>query len=214
MALSQAARSARYRLHPGDAFSVHFKYEEMPSQNRILVLPDGYVTMTGVGELKAAGMTLAEVDSAMTARLGREIRNLELSILIEEIGAARVYVLGQVVSPGLHQIPSQGANVLQAVALAGGFGERACPSETVIMRLTDDGFTYIHVDLSHLEQAGPSSFALAPLRPYDVVYVPRSAMGDFANFSDTVLRGVLNINSLFWDFYAVTNLDKIERIVR
>jgi protein involved in polysaccharide export with SLBB domain len=214
MALSQAARSARYRLCPGDAFSVQFKYEEMPNQNRVLVLPDGYVTMTGVGELKAAGMTLAEVDSVMTARLGSEIRNIDLSVLIEEIGAGRVYVLGQVVNPGLHEIPSQGANVLQAVALAGGFGERACPSETVIMRLTDDGYTYMHVDLGHLEKSGPPSFALALLRPYDVVYVPRSAIGDFSSFADNVLSGVLNINALFWDYYAVTNLNKIERIVR
>lgn len=214
MALSQAARSARYRLQTGDVFSVHFKYEEMPDQSRVLVLPDGYVTMTGVGELKAVGMTLAEVDSVMTARLASEIRNVELSILIEELGTARVYVLGQVVNPGLHAIPIRGANVLQAVALAGGFGERASSSETVIMRLTDEGYTYMHVDLSHLEKSGPSSIALADLQPFDVVYVPRSAGGDFAAFSDTVLRGVLDINSLFWDFYAVTNLHKIERIVR
>lgn len=214
MALSQAARAARYRLQPGDVFSVQFEYDEMPGQNRVLVLPDGYVTVAGAGELKAAGLTLAEVDSVVTERIGREIRNPRLSVTIDELGAARIYVLGQVVNPGLHEVPTQGINVLQAVALAGGFGDRASPSETVIMRLTDTGYTYMHVDLSHLEKSGPAANSLGPLQPYDVIYVPRSGGGDFALFADTVLKGMLNINSLFWDFYAVTNLHKIERIVR
>ncbi len=52
------------------------------------------------------------------------------------------------------------------------------------------------------------------LQAYDVVYVPKSKIGDFAYFTKNVLGGVLNISSLFWDVYAITNIDKVDRLVR
>ena len=55
---------------------------------------------------------------------------------------------------------------------------------------------------------------LYDVRPYDIIYVPRSAIGDFDAFGDSVLSHLVNFSRLFWDVYAIVNIDKIERVVR
>lgn len=214
LALRQEAQDARYRLRVGDVLSVRFKYLTELDQHRILVLPDGRISMAGLEGQKAAGLTIDELDAAMTAHFARDYRNPELSVTVDELGPRSVYVLGEVRSPGLYTLPHGGEGALQAVALAGGFGPGAARSETVVMRVTDEGFLYRRIDLGKPEKSGLPHLAALDLQPYDVVYVPRSPIGDLQAFSQTFLSSMLNVGSLFWDVYGVLNLDKIDRLTR
>lgn len=214
MALREKAREARYHLRVGDRLGVEFHYYPKLSQQHVEILPDGTISLARVGVVPAAGFTIEQLDSLITARVGDELRDPDLSVVVESLAAYQVYVLGQVNKPGLYNIPPQGQGVMQAVALAGGFAEGAAASETVVMRVTDEGLAYIHVDLSHLEKNRGMPAAGLVLRPYDVIYVPKSAIGDLAYFTKNILRPVLDFSNLYWDIYAVTNIDKVDRIVR
>lgn len=212
--LRQAAQRSRYRLRVGDVFSVKFKYMTELDQYRIRILPDGHCTVAGLEDQMAAGLTVPELDSLLTAKLARDYRNPQLSVIVEELGTQKVYVLGEVRAPGLYDLPPSGQGALQAVALAGGFMPTAARSQTIIMRVTDGGFLYRRVDLGHPEKNGFAGIGALDVQPYDVVYVPRSAVGDLQTFSQTVLASLMNVGSLFWDVYGVMNLDKVDRLTR
>jgi polysaccharide export outer membrane protein len=195
-------------------FSVDFKYEDEMDQRHIKVLPDGHFSMAGLEDMQAEGMTVVELDSAITAHFGLDYRDPELSIIVEQIAAYQAYVLGEVKMPGLVQLPPAGAGVIQAVAMAGGFNEDASPSETVVLRVTPQGFLYRRCDLSHIEKHGFLSPDFLDLQPFDGVYVPKNAIGDLAQFTRQVIGSTLSFTSLFWDIYSIANIDEVTRIVR
>lgn len=213
-ALRAAAQGARYRLRVGDSFSVDFKYQDELDQHRITILPDGRFTMAAMEDVKGVGLTVMELDSLVTAHFAKDYRNPELSIIMEALGERQVYVLGEVKFPGQFKLPGEGSGILQAVAMAGGTLGNAATSQTVLIRVTPEGYLYRHCDLSHLEKNGLGDLGYMDLQANDIIYVPRSAIGDFAQFFQTVLPSVLDMSRLYWDVYALRNIDKIDRIVR
>lgn len=215
VAAREAAREARYTLRVGDRFKVSFKYESDLDQEDVLVMPDGYVSMKGLGRtVKAVGLTVDDLDTALESAYGRDYRNPDLSVIVYEIADPEIYVLGFVKSPGLYKLPDRGVGIIQAVAMAGGFLDDAKQSQTVLMRATEEGFLMRTFDLSSLQEAGLAELAYLDLQPYDIVYVPRSGIGDFAYVANSVFGSMLNITRFFWDIYALGNLDKINTIIR
>lgn len=213
-ALRDASREARYRLRVGDTFTVDFKYQDELDQHHVTVLPDGRFTMAGLEDLHAAGMTIPQLDSLVTTRFASDYRNPELSVIMEELGKQHVYVLGEVRQPGMYELPWTNSGVPQAVALAGGFLNSAATGQTLILRVTDEGYQYRRCDLSHLEKQGLRDLAALDLQPYDIIYVPRSAVGDIAYFAENVLGSLLDVSGLFWDVYAITHLERVNVITR
>ncbi len=212
--LAHQARSARYHIRPGDILSVDFQYMDDLDRAGIMVLPDGYISMPGVDGLRASGLTLAELDSALTAQFAPLYVSPDLSVVVDKLGSRKIYVLGEVNHPGLYELEAEGGDPIQAIAMAGGFTQDAAKSETILMRVGLEGFYFTRLDLAHLEQHGYPVLANMPLAANDVIYVPRSAVGDFAYFTKNVLGGALSVSGLFWDVYAIINIDKIDRVVR
>ena len=208
------ASTAEYRLHRGDSFDVYFEFYPDQDQVGLVVLPDGRVSLPHIDTTMALGLTISQLDSAITSKYAEEYLDPELSIVIREFGEHVVYVLGEVIKPGAVILPYQNASVLQAVAEARGFTKEAAKSEVLHVRITPEGYQYRHLDLSHLEKRDFMTPEILDLQPYDVIYVPRSAIGDVAAFSNQVLSSVLSVADLFWDIYAISNIDKVDRLVR
>ena len=212
--LWNAARSAEYTFRIGDVFDVVFKYDKELDQKFVQVLPDGRMSISGFENVSVIGLKVSQVDSLITAAYAADYLTPDLTIIMKELGRSFVYVLGSVSKPGEYNLPEFRGGVLQAVAAAGGFDKTASSSEVLLIRATAEGFLYRHFDLSHLEKQGLPSAEALDIRPYDIIYVPRSPIGDLAAFSDQVLGSVLQFSQLFWDVYAITNLDKIDTILR
>lgn len=215
VAAREEARNARYRLRVGDEIRLAFKYESKLNQRDILVLPDGHISAEGLDKpVKAAGRTIEELDNDLTMEFAKDIRSPELSVIVQTISDPEIYVLGEVNKPGLHKMPSNGVGVIQAIALAGGFTEDAKRSQAAILRATEEGFMIRSIDLSGIESIGFADMSYFDLQMYDVIYVPRSSIGDFSYYSNAIFGSALNITRFFWDIYAIANIDKIDRIVR
>ena len=83
------------------------------------------------------------------------------------------YVLGEVRKPGAYQL-DQATSAIQAVAMAGGFTERAAPNRTKIIRTHIDGRQEtIVVDLNEVVKRGRKDKD-PPLLANDVIVVPES----------------------------------------
>jgi len=207
------AAEARYQLKVGDTFTVDFKYQDELDRSDIVILPDGRFTMSGVEDVRAAGLTIPELDALLTDYFKQEYRNPELAVIIQKLGPQPVYVLGEVGSPGTYDIPETGAGILQAIAMAGGFSDDAQSKQVLLIRVKDGGYIYQIFDMSHLEKWGIAGVEHLFVQPNDIIYVPRSALGDLEYFSSTVLTAALKISQLFWNAWAITRINQI-RIVQ
>ena len=196
-----AARSAQpYRIQTEDILKVTVSDQKELREDAALVLPDGAISLVGAGRVKIAGLTVGEADSAITLAYAHNIKEPDVSVVVRETKGTRVYVLGQVRSPGMQTLPSGGMSVFGAVSLAGGFTEDAAPEGTVLVRVNPTGYLVQEVDLTRLDDAGGIGLAMLNLQPLDVVYVPRSRIGDFGYFTKNVLVGLVSLTRMAVDF--------------
>lgn len=215
LAARKEARNARYRIRVGDELRLSFKFEPLMNQESVLVLPDGHISTldleTGV---KAAGRTIDELDQELTQEYGKDMRNPDLSIIVLKISDPQIYVLGEVRKPGLYKLPTNGTGVIQAIAMAGGYTEHAKKSYTAVLRATDEGFMVRSLDLSGMEHTGFADMSYFDLQMYDVIYVPRSSLGNWAYYTEAIFGSALNISRFFWDISAIANVNNIGGIYR
>jgi protein involved in polysaccharide export with SLBB domain len=206
-----SADAAPYRLQRGDVLKLDFFYHEELDQDRIIILPDGALNLVGVDRIAAAGLTISELDSMLTEKYRQDYLNPDLSIVVQEIAGRQVYVLGVVERPGLHDVPRGGIDLVSAVTVAGGFTDDAKKSATVLVRVTPEGYMCQEIDLDSFHRAGARDLALLQLQPYDVIYVPRSRIGDFAYFASTVLSGILDMTNVALNVRLIGNPNYLRR---
>jgi polysaccharide export outer membrane protein len=176
----------RYRIEIGDQLEIRFFH--LPEQNVLLrVRPDGYVSLPLANEVQAAGRTTEELRQAIVAACQRELRDPEVSVIVQEASAYRVHVGGEVEQPGVFELNGK-RTVLQAIFEAGGFRASASPSDVVVIRPTGPGkFAVIPLDLE-LVLNGEDMRQNLTLQPSDAVYVPASAIANLNRWVDQYIR--------------------------
>lgn len=160
--------AGEYRIGREDVLEVVVWHE--PELTRVVpVRPDGKISLPLAGEVEAAGKTPAELQSGLTKALAPYVQDAAVAVLVREINASRVYVLGEVTRPG--GFPLRGPmTVMQAIAVAGGRTEFA-KDEVVWLRQEAGGKTG-RVSLSFGELVKGEAAGALWLRPGDVLYVP------------------------------------------
>jgi len=200
-----------YSIRRGDTLGVRDLINEVLNQDEVLVLPDGSASFFGLAPIRVAGMTVGELDSLLTQEYGKEFRDPRVSVAVRELGSSEIYVLGEVRMPGKYEIPKGGFSILAAVASAGGFAKDADDGSLVLVRMTPQGYLCREIDLSNFAAGRSFDPAVADLQPFDVVYVSRSAIGDFAAFTSTVVTSLLSYTGLAVDVKYVTEGDIFRR---
>jgi protein involved in polysaccharide export with SLBB domain len=120
-----------YRLGAGDKMKITV-YDEPDLTGEFLVDGAGEVQFPLIGQIQAVGLTVHQFVGALTATLAAKyLRDPKVSIEIENYRP--FYIIGEVNKPGEYPFES-GLNVLDAVALAGGYSYRADHSDVYIRR--------------------------------------------------------------------------------
>jgi polysaccharide export outer membrane protein len=157
-----------YRIGKEDVLEVVIWHE--PELTRVVpVRPDGRISLPLAGEVEAAGRTPTELQDRVSHALEPFIRDTKVAVLVREVNAARVYVLGEVTKPGSYQLRGP-MSVMQGIAVAGGRTEFA-KDEVVWLRQQANGGTE-RVSLSFREMVKGEAAGALWLRPGDVLYVP------------------------------------------
>ena len=86
----------------------------------VMVRPDGMISLPLVGEMKAAGLTPAQLRDALNEVLKEYQETVVTSVIVQEVNSYRIFILGEVMSPGTYTMTRR-MSVIQAIALAGGF---------------------------------------------------------------------------------------------
>ena len=137
---SHQARAAEpsYTLQPGDHLSVSVWKEPDVTREDVPVHPDGTISLPLVGQVKAGGKTVKELQSLLTQRLSKFIPEPALTVGILETAGNKIYVIGKVNNPNAY-IVARPIDVMQALSMAGGMTEYASENKIRILRRNSSG---------------------------------------------------------------------------
>ncbi len=143
--------NSAYRLGAGDEISIHV-YGEPEMEIRTRLGDQGVINYPFLGELKVANLTVSELEQLITRELkGPYLVDPVVSVDIEEYRP--FFVNGDVARPGA--IPFQpGITLRKAIAMAGGFSERANRSGADIISASAPNQKPRHASMEEFIQPG------------------------------------------------------------
>jgi len=163
--LEKAVDPDSYVLGPYDRISMTIMGTE-PRTYVLSVLPEGDVLVPMIGPIRADGLTLTEFRRALAAKVETYFRNIELYCYLETPALFRVFVTGEVESPGVVAV-SGVERVVDALEKAGSVKDKGSLRNITLER----GGSTLRVDLLRfLEQGDLKNNPF--LRSGDRIHVP------------------------------------------
>lgn len=140
-----------YRLDSGDRIKVTvYGHDDLSGEFELD--SEGMVAMPLIQDVQAGGLTVAELERAVTDKLSPDfLKNPRVSI--EVLNYRPFYILGEVREPGSYPYAS-GMTLIKAVAMAGGYTYRARTSRVTITRPGDETPVQIKADPDTLVMPG------------------------------------------------------------
>jgi polysaccharide biosynthesis/export protein len=164
----EAPDKGAYRIGKEDVLEV-VVYREPELSRVVPVRPDGRISLPLAGEVEAAGKTPTELQEGLVKMLSPYVHDATVSVLVREINASKVFVLGEVVHPG--GFPLRGPmSVVQAIAVAGGRTPYAGDRVVWLRQKGDARTEKATLSFDDLVKGEVSGALL--LRNGDVLYVP------------------------------------------
>ena len=189
------ARNPRYQLRKGDTFDLDFELSPEFNQT-VAVQPDGYVTLKGVGSIFVEGQTVPELTETVKAAYAKTLHDPVIAIALKDFEKPYFIASGQVSKPGKYDLRSD-LTVTEAVAIAGGFNDKAKHSQVVLFRpVPGGGYEAKLLNVKKL-LASRNLSEDVHLQPGDMVYVPQSAMSKIRPFLPTSSMGAYLTPTMF-----------------
>ena len=151
-----------YVLSAGDVIAVEvFGEDDLRSSARVGA--DGAVSLPLLGAVRVGGLSLPHAAARLTELYGRDyLVNPKLNVSLIGFAKQRFTMLGQVNRPGSYEMP-EGAggaiDILEAVAMAGGYTRIAAPERISVRRRGPNGDEVMRVNAKRLaRQTGGTGF--------------------------------------------------------
>ncbi|MCG6533456.1 MAG: polysaccharide biosynthesis/export family protein [Syntrophales bacterium LBB04] len=141
------------------------------------ITPDGRISFPLIGSMQAQGFTAAQLEKIINEEYGKQVRNLNTTLIILEIHNPKLYVIGEVEKPGAYDIASV-PTVLNALTLAGGFKRSGEIEEIAVFR--NEGLERPIAFKVDIKMALKKGIALnnIKLKPGDIIYVPKTRLDE------------------------------------
>jgi polysaccharide biosynthesis/export protein PslD len=164
-----------YKMVPYDLITVKFTYHpEQDPKTPVTIRPDGNITLDGIGVVRAAGLTPEELGREIATKSSKRLRDPEVLVTLTQFAQRKIYVGGQVRSPGVIQFQGE-MTPLQAILDRGGFSDDAQKDSVILIRNTggpEPIIGRINV-IQGLEDGVPEKISLLT---NDILYVPMSGI--------------------------------------
>ena len=163
-----------YRLAKYDTINVMaMGYPNGIGIDDITIGADGMVRLPYSGNIRLAGLTLDEARDVIYDKLSDYFKFPELNIYLKSYGTRKVYVMGNVASPGIQEMNVDNMNVYAAVSSAGGVDKRGRSKHIQLIRQIDGVLYYREVNIDAFVKKHDLSQNIE-LEDGDIVYVPDS----------------------------------------
>jgi len=150
-----------YVLSPNDQVGVEvFGEDDMRTYGRLN--SEGNLSVPLIGSVHLAGLTLSQASAKLTDLLGRDyLVNPKVNVMLLGYAKRRFTMLGQVTRPGSYEMPEGspgGIDLLEAIAMAGGYTRIAAPERISVRR----GSQLLRVNAKRLARGGQENFTVLP----------------------------------------------------
>jgi polysaccharide export outer membrane protein len=155
-----------YTLRANDQVAVEvFGEEDLRTNTRLN--GEGNLSLPLLGSVHLAGLTLGQATSRITELYGRDyLVNPKVNVTLVGYAKRRFTILGQINRPGSYEMPEgspDGVDLLEAIAMAGGYTRIAAPERISIRRRATSGEDEVlRVDAKRLAKRGGENFQVLP----------------------------------------------------
>ncbi len=137
----------QYVLGPEDVINIKVWNHEKLTKT-IEIPGDGSFTYPHIGNVKAEGLSVSQLEDVLEKRLGDGyIKSPQVSVTVEDYKSKKVFLLGYVRNPGIYLVKGK-SHILELISKAGGFTNEAGRSVTIVRSKTSPGAGAV---LSHEE---------------------------------------------------------------
>jgi polysaccharide export outer membrane protein len=108
-----------YRLGPEDEIEIRvWDHDDLTRKTRIAI--NGMISFPFVGDIKAGGLTVGELQKEIEHRLGpKYIIDPHVNVTVTDVKSQKFFVVGNVQKPGTYPL-TKNISVIEAISLAGG----------------------------------------------------------------------------------------------
>ena len=202
---AKRGESRRYHLVTVHVATFHEKVKKLMeslttltrgSQTAIVVKPDGTIDLPLIRDrVLCAGQTIPDIERTVN-KLYRDgvLEHAVVSVSLAQAGSRKFYVLGDVVAGGAFDITLP-ITAVHALAIAGGANVNADLTNVILISKDINGKPIgRRLDLKKVFDVGDMSSAIM-IKPYDVLYVPRTYIADLRVFIDQYLTAILDLKA-------------------
>ena len=152
---TSAGDNSLYRIRSGDVLEVKV-YQEEDLNSRSRVDEEGTVVLPLIGRVAVRGKTTEAARQGISDRYEADYLNHpQVTVLVSEFAPRRFSMTGQVARPGVYEIPtSERLNLLQAIAMAGGYTKIADPTKVLVRRASEKGEEVLRFNAKALAKGG------------------------------------------------------------
>ena len=155
-----------YILSANDQVAVEvFGEEDLRTNGRLN--GEGNLSVPLIGSVHLAGLTLTQAAARLTDLYARDyLVNPRVNVMLVGYAKRRFTMLGQINRPGSYEMPDgspEGIDLLEAVAMAGGYTRIAAPERISVRRHANSGKDeIIRVDAKRLARGDRGNFTVLP----------------------------------------------------
>lgn len=195
-----------YRVREGDQLEIVFFSH--PEQNRFVrVRPDGRITLPYLGDVLAARKSTTQLAAEIQTGYGDVLVAPRVDVIVQE-GGGRFYVLGQVTRPGEFQY-ERPLGLIEAVASAGGYDDKARLSHVVLLRKDDEGRTWAGIFNFRDFMDAKTRVGNIAVRPDDIVWIPKSAIARWDDMTTQALGSLINTSDAVVNTWSLARFDDV-----
>jgi protein involved in polysaccharide export with SLBB domain len=155
-----------YVVGPGDSFTVTL-WGRVNVQYSVMVNRSGEITLPEVGVLKIWGLTFAKLQDYLQNEFSRKYTDFKLAVTMDRLRTIRVYVVGEVRTPGSYTLSSL-STLINALFAAGGPSKNGTLRDIRLLRNAEMAET---IDLYDFLLGGDKSKDIQ-LQDGDTIFIP------------------------------------------
>ncbi len=172
-------RNPRYKICRDDVLSLNFPISPEFNQ-KITVMPDGYVNLQGAGSVYVLNMTVPEVIAAIKKAYAGVLNDPIIDVDLTDFQKPYFVVLGQVGKPGQYDLRYD-MTITQAVAVAGGFSPTAKTQLLYYHPISNNTMEVKRLNIKDILN-GKNVNEEVHLSPGDMIFVPEKAITKFRKY--------------------------------
>lgn len=213
---------SHYRVQPADVLAIqvwnHPEFNLSPmspienqqnlgTQSSMTAGPNGYlVNAYGtifyplLGQILVAGNTIDQIRNRLTHRLLKYIKDPQVYVRVAGFRSQKIYVMGEVLKPGMQPITDIPLSITDAIALAGGVDPQAADASHIYVIRGSP----LKPSVYWLNAKSPDALILAgnfALKSHDVVYISTAGITRF----NRVISQILPTVQTLWYTGALVN---------